>query len=292
VQGGRHPLQTSDALGAAQVQLGPEALTLAAHLNKDMGLSHERVARILKWSYGLDVSRSGICRALERMGEKATPTYERLLVTVRQSPVNWIDETGWRVAAYLEWLWAVVSEQVTVYVIQPGRGFNEAARILRKDYQGFLIHDGLRLYYGFLKAFHQSCLAHLLRRCREMTKALSRAAAGFPRAVSELLQKALRLRDRHQRGEVSLHGLYVATGRIEAAMDRLLDRILRSPANRRMANHLCHEQPHLFSFLHCPGLDATNNTTTRGKELSGLLWWRERPGAATEPRREHEHRRF
>jgi len=37
---------------------------LSAHLNKEMGLSHERVARILKWSYGLDMSRSGICRAL------------------------------------------------------------------------------------------------------------------------------------------------------------------------------------------------------------------------------------
>jgi len=35
---GRHPLQTSDAVGAAQVQLGPEALSLAAHLNKEMGI--------------------------------------------------------------------------------------------------------------------------------------------------------------------------------------------------------------------------------------------------------------
>ena len=36
---GRHPLQTSDAVGVGGVQLGPEALTLAAILNKQMGLS-------------------------------------------------------------------------------------------------------------------------------------------------------------------------------------------------------------------------------------------------------------
>jgi len=36
---GRHPLQTSDALGAAKVQVGPETLVLGAHLNKQMGLS-------------------------------------------------------------------------------------------------------------------------------------------------------------------------------------------------------------------------------------------------------------
>jgi len=42
---GRHPLQTSDALGAAQVQIGPQALALSAHLNKELGISHERAAR-------------------------------------------------------------------------------------------------------------------------------------------------------------------------------------------------------------------------------------------------------
>lgn len=34
---GRHPLQTSDAVGVGGVQLGPEELTLAAVLNKQMG---------------------------------------------------------------------------------------------------------------------------------------------------------------------------------------------------------------------------------------------------------------
>lgn len=67
---GRHPLQTSDALGAAQVQLGPEALSLAAHLNKEMGISHERVARVLELGYGLRTNRSTLCRALMRLGEK------------------------------------------------------------------------------------------------------------------------------------------------------------------------------------------------------------------------------
>src|SRR5437016_7070908 len=45
---GRHRLQTSDALGAAQVQIGPQAIALSAHLNKELGISHERVGRVLK----------------------------------------------------------------------------------------------------------------------------------------------------------------------------------------------------------------------------------------------------
>lgn len=256
---GRHPLQTSDALGAAQVQLGPEALSLAAHLNKEMGISHERVSRVLELGYGLRTNRSTICRALMRLGEKAAPTYDRMAAEVRTKLVNQLDETGWRVAAHLEWLWVVVSDQITLYTILPGRGFAQAASILGEDYEGFLNHDGWAPYYRFQNAYHQSCLSHLIRRCEDLIKIASPSAARFPLAVMQLLQKSLALRDRHQLGAVSLHGLYVATGRLENEMDRLLARAFRLPANRRLAKHLRHEQPHLFTFLHCPGIEATNN---------------------------------
>jgi transposase len=260
---GRHELQTSDALGAAQVQLGPVALSLAAHLNKQLGISHERAAQVLGWGYGLRVSRSGLCRAISRLGEKAEPTYEELQVAVRHSLVNRVDETGWRVAARLQWLWVFVSNEVTVYAILPGRGFAQAASILGADYEGFLSHDGWQPYYHFIQAFHQSCVSHLLRRCREMIETASAVAAQFPLAVMLLLWKGLALRDRYQRQEISEHGLSVATGRLEASMERLLAKTFHAPANRRLAKHLRHEQPWLFTFLHCPGIEATNNAAER-----------------------------
>ncbi len=256
---GRHPLQTSDALGAAQVQLGPEALSLATHLNKEMGISHERVARVLELGYGLRTNRSTICRALLRLGKKATPTYDGLVGAARASMVNQLDETGWRVAGHLEWLWMTVSEQVTLYAILPGRGFEEAASILGQDYEGFLNHDGWAPYYRFTRVYHQTCLSHLIRRCEDLIKIASPSGARFPLAVMQLLRKGLALRDRHELGEIALHGLRVATGRLENAMDRLLAHTFRLPVNQRLAKHLRHEQPHLFTFLHCPGIEATNN---------------------------------
>jgi len=44
---GRHRLQTSNAVGVGSVQLGPEALTLAAILNKQMGLSLGHTRQVL-----------------------------------------------------------------------------------------------------------------------------------------------------------------------------------------------------------------------------------------------------
>jgi transposase len=184
-------------------------------------------------------------------------------VTARQSLVNGVDETGWRVGGRSQWLWVAVSETITVYSILPGRGFAQAASVFGADYDGWLLHDGLRLYYGFKKANHRSCLAHLIRRCRDIIAISSLAASQFAREVEQLLQHALQLRDGHTSHQMTLHGLAVATGRLEARLDDVLNRTFRTPQNLRLAKHLRHEQPYLFTFLHCPGLDATNNVAER-----------------------------
>ena len=261
---GRHPLQTSDALGAAAVQVGPEALTLGVLMNKSQGLPHADIAAILKQGFHLRMSRSGICRAIQRVARKAEATWHALQKAARRSQLAHMDETGWRVDAQLRWLWAVVTEQVTYCQILPGRGFAEASAILGAEYAGWLIHDGLQLYYKFLKAAHQSCVAHLIRRCRDMAEVATPTEARFPLAVKELLEQGLGLRDRYLEQKISLHGLWTATGRLEAKLDRLLQSNYQDPANRRLAKHLSHERPYIFTFLYCPGLvDATNNLAER-----------------------------
>ena len=261
---GRHPLQVSDALGAAAVQVGPEAVTLGVLMNKSLGLPHGDAATILQQGFGLMMSRSGICRAIQRVARKAEATWHALRDAARRSALAHMDETGWKVEAQLRWLWAVVTEQVTFCEILPGRGFAEAAAILGAEYAGWLIHDGWAVYYKFLKAAHQSCAAHLIRRCRDLAEVATPAAARFPLAVKQILEEGLALRDRYLEQKISLRGLWTATGRLEAKLDRLLARHYKEPTNRRLAKHVRHERPYLFTFLYCPGLvDATNNLAER-----------------------------
>jgi transposase len=272
---GRHPLQTSDAVGVGSVQLGPEALTLAAILNQQMGLSLGHTRQVLSYGYGLEVSRGGLYRALARMAARAEPTYDGLVEAARQAAVNGMDETGWKVGGRLQWLHVAVSAQVTVYAILPGRGYEQSVAILGAGYDGFLVHDGWAPYYRFQFAFHQSCLAHLLKRCREMAQIASPGALAFPQAVEQLLQTGLELRDRHERGEISENGLRTATGKLEAKLDRMLETRRRNPANHRLARHLEHERLWLFTFLHCFGLDATNNAAERairGMVIARKVW--------------------
>jgi transposase len=55
----------------------------------------------------------------------------------------------------------------------------------------------------------------------------------------------------------------------------MLETRRRNSANRRLARHLEHELLWLFTFLHCPGLDATNNTAERairGMVIARKVW--------------------
>ena len=254
---GRHPLQTSDALGAAAHHLGPQALALTATLHTALGVPYAKIARLFTTAFGLPVSRSTLCRALARVATRARPTYTALTAQVRGSPRVSMDETGWKVAAQLEWLWAAVTAETTVYRIQPGRGFEEAAALIGPDYPGVLVRDGWAPYRRFTAAAHQTCLAHVLRRCHTLIELLSPAAARWPQALADLLQTALALRDRHGAGAVSAHGLASATGRLVARWLRLLETPRRHPALRRLAAHLDTELTALFTFLFDPGTDAT-----------------------------------
>lgn len=255
---GRHPRQTSPAVDIAASQLGPRAVALAAQMNKGLGLPYGKVAQVLEQGWGLKVSRSGLCRALARLGARAAPTYEALRERIRGQPSVTADETGWKVGARLWWLWAFVSARLTVYAIEPGRGFAQAATVLGAAFAGFLVRDGWGVYRRFQQAFHQSCLNHLLTRCREMIAVEGKRAGEFPRRVQAILKAALALRDRRDQGRISERGLAVARGQLEARLDRELCPPRRSPANRRLAAHLVRERDAVFTFLYCPGLEATN----------------------------------
>ena len=253
---GRHPLQTSDALGAANVHLGPGAVAFIVLMHKHVGVPLEKIASLLRERFGLTVTSGGLVQALHRAARVATPTYAALCAQIRGSPVVSPDETGWRVDAVLHWLWAFATPDTTVYTIRPGRSFDDAAAILGADFDGVLVRDGWAPYRRFTHALHQSCLAHLRRRARTLR-------ADHPRSpwatrVQAVLTAALGLRDRRDADQISDHGLAVARGQLLARLGRLIDAAPTLPAAQRFAAHLDREFPAVLAFLWAAEVDATN----------------------------------
>ena len=67
---GRHRLQTSDALGAAGAQLGPNVAALVAELHTGMGVPLAKVSAHLKTKFGLQVTPGGLVHLLHRTAER------------------------------------------------------------------------------------------------------------------------------------------------------------------------------------------------------------------------------
>jgi hypothetical protein len=81
----------------------------------------------------------------------------------------------------------------------------------------------------------------------------------FPRAVKQLLQHGLYLRDRRDARRLSRHGVKVALGRLKARLARLLAGTqMTNPINRRFAKHLRCYREAIFRYLERHGLEATN----------------------------------
>ena len=254
----RDPLQTSNAVGAAASQLGPDLQALIAMMKDKYGLSYGDIQGLLDEAFGISVSRGGAAQVVLRVAERHEPAYEAIQQIVRRSDLVYPDETGWKIAGRLQWLWVFVTPTVTLCVIRPSRGHDVPEEILGADYDGRMGHDGWSPYDFFKKATHQQCLEHLLRRAEALLERATRGAVRFPRKVKELLSDALALRDRRDGGAISPHGLAVARGRLEKRLDRLLEWNLSHPGNRKFQKHLAGHNDQILTFLYDPDIQATN----------------------------------
>jgi transposase len=252
---GRHPFQTSDALGAAGSMLGPRAVALATELNKELGLSPQKTARALE-RFGIRVTAGGVVQAVARQARALEPTYEALIEGVRASRAVAPDETGWRIGGQKAWLWAFAGEQVTVYLIARGRGYEHAAQVLSEDFSGVLERDGWAPYRRFTSAKHQTCHAHLLRRTSELITDSVAGQARVPHAARRILKDALALRE--QRDVIDADEFAVKVTDLNERTDKLLAMRPRHEPNRRLLAHLSTEREHMFTFLTEPGVEATN----------------------------------
>src|SRR4051795_2697939 len=257
---GRHPEQTSDALGAAAVQFGPRLLGLAADLKHRIRASYRKCSSILLTLTGLVVCSAALARSGHRLRRLALPSYDRLVEAARHSAVQHVDETGWKIGGRSAWLWVFADEHATLYRIRKSRGHEVVVEVLGEDYQGVLVSDCF-LAYDPLNFKKGKCCSHLLKRCSELEQSKTRGAVRFSRRVAALLRRAMALKRR--RGTISDHGYAVLRGKVHAELDRLLAGTYTDPDNARLAKLLRKHREGVLRSLDHDGVDATNNLAER-----------------------------
>ena len=255
---GRHPLQTSDALGAAASQLGADSQAAIATLNKQAGLSHGKIVACLDSLFGIDLSRGASAQIVLRTGQRLESAYQDIRQATQQADRLVVDETGWRVGGQPAWLHVWVSERATCYAIDPHRHADALEEVLGLDWEGTLVHDGFASYNRFRSASHQQCLGHVLRRAREMLEDARGGAVRFPRQVIGLFTEAIHLHNEYRAGRVSAAVWECARDAFDDRLLVLVNRERAVPAYATLSDHLSHHFASWFSFLSDAQLPATN----------------------------------
>lgn len=258
---GRHPLQTSDALGCCASQVGPHAQATAVMMNKHMGVSYGKIAWFFNRVLNIPISRGGPCQAVLRAAERTEPACVEIVKQLQNS--QWIvqDETGWRIGGKSAWMHTAVGPDATAYLVDTLRGYEAAVKLINENYAGKLIHDGWSAYDKYKDADHQTCLSHLIRRCDEMIELCEGqrgVAAATPRKIKQVLMESLAVRDQRDAGMMTIQGAIKEGQRLRDSMEKLTETVKYHAGNERLCKHVWKHLDQLFTFLKEPGLDATN----------------------------------
>jgi transposase len=259
----RHPLQISDALGAAGKQIGPVALTMATEMKHDLGVSYNNISQFLETYFGIYVNPSTILQAEDRLFEKAMPTFNLLLDALRKCGIVHADETGWRIGRVNAWLWVFSSKNVTIYAIRYSRGSDVPAEILGDSFDGILIVDGLNSY-DVLTYTKGQCNAHLLRRVKDMiAKTKDEDLAKHLADLIEIIQDAIQLAER--RPEYSESYFAQKVRNCQAMLEGWLAfcECYEDDELRKLAKHMNKHLHEWFTFLRIAGVPPTNNHAER-----------------------------
>jgi transposase len=257
---GRHPEQTSDALGAAASQLGPLALGLAAEMKVRLGISFGKIVDFFRVIFGVRVSRGGLAQSLPRLALAHGEDVRGILDLIRQAPSVNSDSTSWWIGGRRASLAVFATESLSLYVIGTHFTHEVVEFVLGPEFVGVLGSD-CGSVYDPIEGPKQKCLGHIIKDLAELSRQKIGEHLAFPLEALVVLRTAIALKDR--RAEVSPHGYAVACGRVEARLDRLLEPQHSDADNERLANRMRKHREALTVFLYNELVEPTDNLAER-----------------------------
>ena len=168
---GEHPDLASDQYGATAHRLGPHAMAAAHALHYQVGIPVRKVPLVLGLLTGLELTQGAITQdALRQARGRVGQKYQELRAGVRESPVVYTDDTGWKVGGDNAHLMAFATGQATVYQVRPRHWHQEVQEVIPRNYQGVMGTDRGRSYEdkSFRRVKQRKCLAHLQRTLSEL----------------------------------------------------------------------------------------------------------------------------
>jgi transposase len=255
--------------------LGPRLTAVMAYVSGARHDSKRGVEEVVATVFGVPVALGTVAAVEQEVSAALAPAHAEAARAVRQAPAKNADETGWKQAGKLCWLWTAVTAGAAFFLIHARRSAAGLTALLGETVDGIVTSDRWGAY-GRLEVYRrQVCWAHLVRDFQGLVdrggpgQALGEELLGFAEDVFHLWY---RVRD----GTLRRSSLRTY---LDGQRPWLRELLRRGAASRcakaaALCRNLLELEPALWTFVRVEGVEPTNNAAERA--LRPAVLWRRR----------------
>lgn len=254
--------------------IGPVTKAAAVYLRYGLGLPYRKVSRLFKDFFNMSFVPATAMNFDRKATINGSGIYEDLKEKLRTATIAYCDETYWRQDGVNHYVWYCGNHDLDLFYIDRHRSQDVAQHLLGDDFDGIMIADGYAGYNGVNPIARQSCLAHLIRKAKQIKKQIllcedgcqDKKAITFCDEIKALFKKACQIgrKVKNNNAERENAGKYKRT--LQNRLKKICKLQLSDDGAQNFKNRLIdpkREYHRLFVFLDYPDVEPTNNHAER-----------------------------
>jgi transposase len=255
--------------------VGPRLTATLSYFTGCHGLSKRTVEEISATVLAAPVALGTVANLEQEVSAALATPHQEALDAVRQADVKHADETSWKRAGKLCWLWAAATASVAAFLIHAKRSAAGLTALLGTDIQGILCSDRWSVYNRVPAERRQICWAHLKRDFQKIVDG-GGVSAFVGREGRKLVKKVFAAWHAFRDGQVTRAQLEAQLAPVVRRMNRvLIEGFLGDDATvATFCDNVLKLEPALWTFVTTAGVEPTNNHMERLVRRAVL--WRKR----------------
>jgi transposase len=261
--------------------IGPRLAATLVYLAGRHHVSCRGLEEIAQDVFEVPLSLGTVVHLQQQMTAALAPAHTQALTAVREAPVKNVDETSWKLAGKLCWLWVAATSTVAAFVIHARRGSSGLAALLGERVHGLVCSDRWSAYGRLSPYCRQICWAHLKR---DFQKLVDRGGPSAPlgQALLQVTEQVFQEWHLFRGGGCDRPALQQRLDGSARQLERLLRKGRRCADSKASAfcENVLALLPAVWRFVVSDGVEPTNNHAERLLR-GGVLWRKNAFGSAS-----------
>lgn len=164
--------------------IGPRLAGAIVFLSLRMRLSRARIREFFIELFDLQLSTGVLDETIREAGRAVAPLEDAMVLEIEEAALLHADETPWKEAGKLLWLWVFVASFTTLFYIGY-RSLEILSNLLTGKFKGNLMTDGYLAYRHLGNRLR--CWAHLTRKCQGLIESTDAKVARAGQGIHDVL---------------------------------------------------------------------------------------------------------